>query len=104
MPNFTVEESPIPETVGADTAAAEHIPRGRLVGYNGLWVPDESSAVVDQQDMLVVSEHRGQLREVAPGHPSIRTMNAEENWPMIAINEVLGLRRVSYSAVWTRAL
>jgi len=99
------------------TAAAEHIPSGRLVGYNGLWVPDESSAVVDQQDTLVVSEHRGhglgmllkltnirQLGEVAPGHPSIRTMNAEENWPMIAINEALGFRPVSYSAVWTLKL
>jgi GNAT superfamily N-acetyltransferase len=96
---------------------AEHIPSGRLVGYNDLWVPADPSVEVTQQDTLVTSDHRGhrlgmllklagiaQLQELAPGHPAIITFNAEENRPMLDVNEALGFEPISYAGVWKRSL
>jgi GNAT superfamily N-acetyltransferase len=97
------------------TAAVEHLPSGRLVGYNELEVPPERHRPVQQADTLVLREHRGHrlgmlvkaanlehLREVAPGHPSIVTFNAEENRHMLAVNEALGFAAFGYEGEWQR--
>jgi GNAT superfamily N-acetyltransferase len=98
-------------------AAAEHLPSGRLVGYSMLSVPREAHRAVDQWATLVLREHRGHrlgmllkvanlahLAEVSPGHPSVLTFNAEENRPMLAVNEQLGFVAIGYEGAWRKDL
>ena len=88
------------------TAAAEHVPSGDLVGFTQLMVARDATRPVDQDDTIVLKEHRGHrlgmllktanlqhLEEVAPGHPSVLTWNAEENRPMLDVNEAVGFVR-----------
>ena len=90
------------------TAAALHEPSGTLAGFTRLSVPDNIAQAVGQWDTIVLREHRGHrlgmllkianlqlLDEVAPGHPSVLTWNAEENRPMLAVNKALGYRPVT---------
>jgi GNAT superfamily N-acetyltransferase len=98
-------------------AAAEHVPSGHLVGYTMLSVPRGRHRAVDQWSTLVLREHRGHrlgmllkvanlahLAEVAPGHPSVITFNAEENRPMLAVNEQLGFVGIAYEGAWRKDL
>jgi len=39
-----------------------------------------------------------------PGARSVETMNAEDNRPMLGVNEEVGFRPVSYSARWRKDL
>ena len=99
------------------TAAAEHVPSGELVGFTQLMVARDATRPVDQDDTIVLKEHRGhrlgmllkianirQLEEVAPGHPSIITFNAEENRPMLDVNEAVGFLPVGYEAAWQKTI
>jgi len=98
-------------------AAVEHVPSGRLVGYTMLSVPRQPHRAVDQWATLVLREHRGHrlgmllkvanlahLAEVSPGHPSVLTFNAEENRPMLAVNEQLGFVGIGYEGAWRKDL
>ncbi len=93
----------------------EHIPTGELVGFTELYVPPERERPVDQQDTLVLKEHRGHrlgmllklanleyLTQTHPGHPAIMTFNAEENRPMLDVNEAIGFTAVGYAGGWKR--
>lgn len=95
------------------TAVAIHTPSGRLVGFTELSVPPELGRPVDQNDTLVLREHRGHrlgmllklenldyLERMHPGHPAVITFNAEENRPMLDVNEAIGFVPVAYSGVW----
>jgi GNAT superfamily N-acetyltransferase len=97
------------------TAAVEHLPSGRLAGFTELWVPAETHRAVHQEDTLVLREHRGhrlgmllkvanlqQLGRARPGHPSIITFNAEENRPMLDVNEAMGFVPMGYEGAWRR--
>lgn len=99
------------------TAAAEHVPTGRLVACSDLAVPDDASRPVMQQMTLVRREHRGHrlgwLVKVAnldrlavekPGRPAVLTFNAEENRPMLAVNEAVGFVPIGVEGVWHRPL
>lgn len=99
------------------TAAAEHVPTGRLVACSDLAVPDDASRPAMQQMTLVRREHRGHrlgwLVKVAnldrliaekPGRPSVLTFNAEENRPMLAVNEAVGFVPIGVEGVWHRLL
>jgi GNAT superfamily N-acetyltransferase len=99
------------------TAAVEHLPSGRLVGYTSLWVPAEADRSVGQDDTLVLREHRGhrlgmllkvanlrELQRERPGHPSVITYNAEENRPMLSVNEQLGFVPIGYEGAWRKQL
>jgi GNAT superfamily N-acetyltransferase len=101
----------------AATTAAEHVPSGELVGFTQLMVARDTTRPVDQDDTIVLKEHRGhrlgmllkvanirQLEEVAPGHPSIITFNAEENRPMLDVNEAVGFVPVGYEAAWQKTI
>lgn len=99
------------------TAAAEHVPTGRLVACSDLAVPDDASRPVMQQMTLVRREHRGhrlgwlvkianldRLAVEKPGRPAVLTFNAEENRPMLAVNEAVGFVPIGVEGVWHRLL
>ena len=99
------------------TAVVEHVPSGRLVGYTSLSVPPEVDRAVNQEDTLVLREHRGHrlgmllkvanldiLQRERPGHPSVITFNAEENRHMLQVNEDVGFAPIGYEGAWRKLL
>lgn len=99
------------------TAAVEHRPSGRLVGFSVLSVPSPAHRAVHQYATLVLREHRGhrlgmllklanlaQLERVVPGRPSVVTFNAEENRPMLDVNEAVGFAPIAHEGAWRKDL
>ena len=93
-------------------AVARHRGTGRVVGLNELVAPrSRPDGLVDQWDTIVLPEHRGHrlgmrvkaanliaLREAVPEARAIITWNAEENRPMLDVNEALGFRPILVEA------
>lgn len=98
--------------------AAQHIASGELVAFNELVIGADADAASHQEDTLVLREHRGhrlgQLvkcaglttwrRDVAPRSPRVITYNAEENRPMLDINEAIGFTPIAYNGAWKKVL
>ncbi|KQP01318.1 GNAT family N-acetyltransferase [Leifsonia sp. Leaf264] len=97
------------------TAAVVQAATGALVAFSTMFVPSEARRAITQDDTLVLREHRGHrlgtlvklanLRAVEhayPGHPSIITFNAEENRPMLDVNEAMGFAPIGYEGAWRR--
>ncbi|MDT0157038.1 GNAT family N-acetyltransferase [Microbacterium sp. ARD32] len=101
----------------SQTTAAQHIATGRLCAYNELAISVLDPAKTHQWDTLVLSEHRGHrlgmLVKVAgllawhdahPDSPAVITYNAEENRPMLSINEAIGFAPIAYEGAWRKDL
>lgn len=97
--------------------AAQHIASGDLCAFNELTIGQDPSAASFQEDTLVLKEHRGhrlgmlvktaglmRWPEFAPDSPKIITYNAEENRPMLEINEAIGFVPVRYVGAWKKTL
>lgn len=95
------------------TVAVEHVDSGALVGFTQLAVPEDPARAVMQWDTLVLREHRGHrlgwllkvegivfVEREFPGRPSIVTFNAEENRPMLDVNEAVGFIGVGSEGIW----
>ena len=99
------------------TAAARHEPSGRLAGFTRISVAHDLAKAASQWETIVLREHRGHrlgmlmkianlqlLEEAAPGHPSVLTWNAEENRPMLGVNEAVGFVPIGYEGAWKKTL
>lgn len=88
------------------------------MAFSVVQMPDfEGIEFAFQQDTLVAAEHRGHglglrvklanLDALAARNPALRrihTQNAQENGPMLAINDALGYRSEGAAGVWQKVL
>lgn len=99
------------------TAAALHLPTGKLAGYSQLSLPPHPDRAVEQGNTFVLPEHRGHrlgmfvklvnlaaLERDHPGYPAVVTYNAEENRHMLSVNEALGFVAIGYEGAWRKEL
>jgi GNAT superfamily N-acetyltransferase len=97
-------------------AGAVHKKSVELVGYTIIHIP-EVDAECYQGVTLVRPDHRGhglglrlklaniaRLEELHPTAKRVVTMNASDNVAMIALNDVLGMKRIDQSADWVKTL
>ena len=123
MPTGDVDYEPQPWTVDELVAreeamlarglrmltAAARDPSGRVVAYTELLVPGHGRNEAIQNDTLVHRAHRGhrlgvalkvvnlrRLRELYPEVPVVHTWSADDNAPMLAVNEAVGFRQVEW--------
>ena len=92
---------------------ARHLETGKLVGYTDFLVPSNPDQPVLQEDTIVLRGHRGhrvgmlvkatniiELMKLAPSARLVYTTNAEENRPMLGVNEALGFESIGYEGGW----
>ncbi|MFB7250520.1 GNAT family N-acetyltransferase [Microbacterium sp. NPDC056234] len=97
--------------------AAQHIRTGELCAFNELAIGSDAGATTHQYDTLVLAEHRGHRlgmlvktagllawRTQYPSSARIVTYNAEENRPMLSINEDIGFTGFAYEGAWKKEL
>jgi GNAT superfamily N-acetyltransferase len=98
-------------------AVTQHRPSGRLVAFSELMLAEDAPHQAWQMITIVHPAHRGHrlglavklanldfLAERAPDVRTIRTSNAQENAPMIAVNDLFGFEIVGVGMFWQKQL
>jgi GNAT superfamily N-acetyltransferase len=98
-------------------AVAQHIESGRLVAFSEIVVSELRPTEAWQWQTLVLAEYRGRrlglavkmanldfLSTVMPTARRVITGNAQENAPMIAVNDALGFEVVATGTFWQKSL
>jgi GNAT superfamily N-acetyltransferase len=98
-------------------AVAQHYESGRLVAFSELALPQDHPVEAWQFSTLVLREHRGHrlgmavklanLDYLASAFPRVSvviTGNAQENAPMIAVNEMLGFEVAACGTFWLKEI
>jgi GNAT superfamily N-acetyltransferase len=98
-------------------AVTEHIESGRLVAFSEVVLPRDHPQEGWQWATLVLREHRGHRLGLAvklanldalashfPDVEVISTGNAQQNEPMIAVNDMLGFEVVATGTFWQKEL
>jgi GNAT superfamily N-acetyltransferase len=96
-------------------SVAEHIGSGRLVAFTELALPGDHPIEAWQWATIVLREHRGHrlglavklanldaLAATAPAVTLVITGNAQENAPMIAVNDMLGFEVAATGTFWQK--
>lgn len=99
------------------TSVALHKPSNRLVGFTEISLPEHEGKPASQWDTLVLKEHRGHrlgmllkvanlelVQRISPATPRVTTFNAEENRPMLDVNEAVGFVPTAYEAAWKKTV
>lgn len=99
------------------TVAVRHAASDTLVGFTQIVAPTDTSRPAHQLDTIVLEEHRGhrlgmllkvanlrRLADESGAHPAIYTWNAEENRPMLDVNEAVGFVPLAYEGSWKAQL
>lgn len=99
------------------TSAAVHTPSNRLVAFTEISLPEHEGKPASQWDTLVLKEHRGHrlgmllkvanlelVQRISPATPRVTTYNAEENRPMLDVNEAVGFVPTAYEAAWKKTV
>ncbi|AXT86317.1 N-acetyltransferase [Aeromicrobium sp. A1-2] len=97
------------------TAAAEHVSSGRLIAFTEIEIEPGEAPPALQEDTLVLRSHRGHrlgmllkaanllhLLDVAPDATVVTTYNAEDNRPMLDVNEALGFMPIGLEGSWQK--
>jgi len=108
------------DTVGGSMrliGVVRHLPSDTLVALSELNTGPADPTMAHQNDTLVRAEHRGRrlgmwvkcatlsrLRELFPAVTRIETYNAEENRPMLHINEAMGFTATLFAGEWQKKL
>jgi GNAT superfamily N-acetyltransferase len=98
-----------------ETTTVAVAPNGDVVGLTEMMVTENGLGPVFQSGTLVVGAHRGHrlgiaikvanlrlFQESFPGERVVHSWNAEENGPMVQINDALGFRPVEHVAEMQR--
>jgi hypothetical protein len=96
---------------------AVHEETGRPVSFTELAVPRSAPEQAHQHDTLVLKEHRGHrlgtlvkvanlraLAEASPATHNVVTHNADDNVPMISVNDALGCEVVADGLIWEKRI
>ncbi len=98
------------------TMIARHVGSGEPAGITMVCVDETAPEVAHQEDTSVVRAHRGHrlglrlklamadwLNAERPDVLAVDTWNDQDNGPMIAVNDALGMRVVASNSVYRRA-
>jgi GNAT superfamily N-acetyltransferase len=112
-----LEQTLAAQNRGKVSIAARHRDSGHLVGFTEVAIPLGAPEYSWQHDTLVIREHRGhglglamKVRNVVAvldAHPEVQcisTWNAQDNKPMIAVNEEMGFVVQSMSVYWLKTM